>query len=90
MIPARQIDIERARWAHLDTLLGLKGDPLRGFLPCEKCGQRGPLVPLWMRPPWSAADALKQIRAEQIRLASTWVCADGCPPEGGEDREEEA
>ncbi len=92
----REIDIERARWARLDRQLGLTGDPLRVFDPCMACGQRGPRVPVWMRPPMTAALALKLPREEQIRLASTYVCADGCPAPGDgghdggeEDRDEE-
>ena len=86
----RQIDIERERWTRIRRSLGQDvGDPLSGFDPCDLCGQRGPTIPLWMRPPMTAAAALKLPRAEQLRLASTYVCADGCPDAGTKTEEEQ-
>lgn len=75
------IEEDRARWARIDRALGLEGvDPLRGHRPCALCAQRGPLVPAWQR--MAAAKIEKLDPAERLRVSSTLVCADGCPPAG--------
>jgi len=88
-------DDEIKVWTIANTLALLPWRaPLAGHPKCDRCGQRGPLEVLWKMMPVADLKALNIIfdrgyprpprtpaeAAERLRIASTYVCADGCLP----------